>query len=151
MLPNAFTLFLKWVLWSEAILWLGIMPINMISWILDGNNIGGTVGKNSEPICKYIPNLEGKSLLTMEGFDIVSLLPINLIFPMNDAVLKVQCHSLFLHKLGLATLTRSPLLSSAEVHKWMHVYLSSCCYGHAIHGLIAQSLLWPRREARGCL
>lgn len=65
------------------------------------------------PYAKYIPNLGRKNHLPtkVEGFDIVSLLPINLIFPTNDAILKVQCHSLFLVCLDSAVpLTRSPLL-----------------------------------------
>ena len=95
-------------------MWLGIMPINtMYHESLDGNNIGGTVGKNGEPVCKiHTKSRKEKSLTTkVEGFDIVNLLPINLIFPRNDAILKVQCRSLFLVCWDSAMpLTRSPLL-----------------------------------------
>lgn len=53
--------------------------------------------KMVSPYAKYIPNLGRKNHLPtkVEGFDIVNLLPNNLIFPRNDVILKVQCHSLF--------------------------------------------------------
>ena len=93
--------------------------------------------KMVNPYAKYIPNLGRKNHFPtkMEGFDTVSLLPINFIFPRNSAILKVQGHCLFLVSWAIAL--------SACIFIFLPYYDD-----HAIHGLTAQSPLWPMREAR---